>query len=122
MIIELNFNDEKPIYVNDSESLSRILNSLISGYNGWQSILKVKEETPLLKETYDLTMEEMQKDGNCCISACLCSSIRELIYDLKYYKEREEISDVHKLKNEIYSLKCENNKLKNKLKSVKELL
>lgn len=64
----------------------------------------------------------MQKDGNCGISSCLCSSIRELIYDLKCYKEREEISDVHVLKSEIYSLKCENEKLKNKLNSLKELL
>lgn len=122
MMIELNFNDENPIYAKDSENLSRILNSLISGYNGWQSVLKVKEEIPLLKETYDLTMEEMQNNGNCGISSCLCSSIRELLYDLKWYKENEDRSDVHELKSEIYSLRCENEKLKNKLNTLKELL
>lgn len=122
MIIEINFNDEKPVYINDSENFSMILKSLISGYNGWQSIFKIKDEIPLLKETYDLTMEEMRNNGNCGISACLCSSIRELIYDLKWYKEHEERTDVHELKSEIYSLKRENEKLKNKLNSLKELL
>lgn len=122
MNIELKFDTEKPIYSHESEKLEKINKHLLMGYNGWNSVVKMIDDIPLLKEMYDETMNEMLRDGNCGMSACLCSVIRKAFYDLRTYKKEEEETDLQLLEQENYNLKRRIECLEQKLSNINAIL
>lgn len=69
----------EPVYSQEGEQLRNQINRLIAGYNGWCDIVNIFHSDPFLRKMYERTMSEMQKDGNCGMSTCIVSVIKDLV-------------------------------------------
>lgn len=123
------FNITQPIYCPDSDNLQDVIKALISSHNAWCEFEKLIKEIPILKEKCEEEREDMLRGGNCSAVSYKISALRELLYDLKCYKEDEEKrlldntqDNVNKLKKQIKDLEKDNKELRSQLDAVKRII
>ena len=93
------------------------LNSLISANNTLERIIEVFNTDPIIKEYLGKAEEEAYNCDCQSLPAIMCETLRAMAYDIKDFREREEIADtdeyIRKLQVENAHIKYKYNNLKN---------
>lgn len=109
---------DTPIYGKEGQELETTISKLIGRHNVLCRIEEKFAENKIASEYFEKAREEVLDSGNQSLAVMFAIAIENMAEFIEDHEDDEEITDIEKLKNRIYSLESENRKLKMKLKNI----
>lgn len=108
---------EKPIYGKEGQELENTISRLIGRHNVLCQIEEKFTGNKIASEYFENAREEVLDSGNQSLAIMFAIAIENMAEFINDHED-DEITDIDKLRSQIYSLESENRKLKMKLENI----